>query len=225
MPIWITGQCGCKPRMKKSTLPTRARSQFAHFSWKWNLPSSPSVLAPLGAGPTWPGHGGASSGAQGRMEQNPSYDAYPYLSNTLTAELLAIANWLSHSVSNPRASGAPLKHGRVTWFCWFCHFQPASSGDHGLVHSKWNTSIISFSICLYRLIQNTKNLMYIEPGAFTNLPRLKYLWGIFLFKQLGWGDGNMGTWGKSKQLKGLEEFLNHIFNIIYMTVFSYLIKI
>ncbi|KAL6091727.1 hypothetical protein STEG23_016555, partial [Scotinomys teguina] len=25
------------------------------------------------------------------------------------------------------------------------------------------------------LIQNTKNLVYIEPGAFTNLPRLKYL--------------------------------------------------
>ncbi|KAG8504865.1 Lutropin-choriogonadotropic hormone receptor [Galemys pyrenaicus] len=55
--------------------------------------------------------------------------------------------------------------------------QGASSGDHGLGHSNQYSPIKQLPAfpSLYRLIQNTKNLVYIEPGAFTNLPRLKYL--------------------------------------------------
>lgn len=48
-----------------------------------------------------------------------------------------------------------------------------------------NTYFLKCSFSFYRLIQNTKNLVYIEAGAFRNLPRLKYLWEFFLFEQLG----------------------------------------
>lgn len=116
-------------------------------------------------------------GLQGRMEQTASYDAYTYLSKRLTAELpgnsqpaLPIPFLSPGSLELPSSTGKSLD------------FVDATFSQHPLVTMTLGTAnethllnAACFSISLYRLIQNTKNLVYIEPGAFTNLPRLKYL--------------------------------------------------
>lgn len=163
VPVWITGQCDCQHTTKKTSLPTRTSSQFVHFSWEWNLPSPPVCWLRGGARPSWPGalDVGASSG--GARENGT--DCQLWCLHLSQQEVESRTSWQQptsshHSVSIPRVPGAPLKHRKVTWFCWW-HFQPASSGDHDLVHCERNTSI---------------KLLPVSPFLFTDWSRTLKIW-------------------------------------------------
>ena len=80
-------------------------------------------------------------GVQGGIEQTASYDAYTYLSKRLKAELAGNSQLaLTIPFLSPGSLELPSSTGKSLDFV-DAIFQPASSGDHDLVHSKRNTSI------------------------------------------------------------------------------------
>lgn len=107
---------GCQPSMKKTSLPIKESSQFAHLTWDWNLPSPPVCRLHGGAGSSWPGilEVGATSLSWGGTDSQLCL-------HLPQQEVENRASWQEPAGSHlavfiSRLSGDPLKHIKVTWF-------------------------------------------------------------------------------------------------------------